>query len=134
MPPHPRFPPRSRALDHGADIAQVDDARLTQRVHRTHLDENVDEGAGFEIRPLKPLVEDVEDCQELLLGGATATPGLGTHSTERPQLFALLQKRQDQGRPSRRSGDRASRGQRRSPLDDLVYADVADTALERTVS
>ena len=60
-----------------ADVAQVLDAGLSRGVSGTQLDQHIDERAAVEVLMLlEPVVEHVEDGQQLLFGGAAAQPRL----------------------------------------------------------
>jgi hypothetical protein len=94
----------------------------------THLEHDVDEGAGLEVLAAKPLVEHVEDRQQLLLrsGAAALRPRLD--EPPGPELLPALEKGEDQivlgGKVpiERRLGDPGV-------LDQLVDPHRADTAL-----
>jgi len=50
------------------------------------------EGAGLEVVAAEPVVERVEDGEQLLLRGRAAAFGLGLDPIERPELLASLEK------------------------------------------
>jgi hypothetical protein len=56
-----------------------------------HLQQHVDERAALEVDALEPLVEEVEDREQLLLGGRSAAARLGLDPLLRPELLPLLQ-------------------------------------------
>ena len=64
------------------------DARFAGRVSSSELEQDVDERAGLEVLAVKPLVEQVEDRQQLLLGAAAAASGLGLDPAPGPALLA----------------------------------------------
>ena len=78
--------------DDRANGVEMDGARLADRGPAVvHLEQDVDERAAFEVVLLEPLVEEVEDREELFLGSLAAAPCLGFDPTLRPELFALLE-------------------------------------------
>ena len=63
--------------------------------------------------PVEPLVEEVEDREQPLLGGRAALAGLGLDPAVRPDLLALLRGTRARARPSTGSAGRASPSRRR---------------------
>ena len=92
------------------------------------LDQHIDERAAVEVLLLlEPVVEHVEDGQQLLFGGAAAQPRLPLDEVNGPQLFAPLQHRQHEivfGREVPVHGGFGHPGL----ADDLVDAHRADPA------
>jgi len=72
------------------DFGQVINARLPQRVGGPHLQQDVDEGTGFEVLPEEPITKDVEDGQQLFSRGVSAAPGLRNNRVDGPLLVTLL--------------------------------------------
>ena len=91
------------------------DARGACRMVTTQLEQDVHERAGLEVLAMKPLVVDVEDREQTLLGLFGAAQHLRFDEIARPALFAQIEERDDQivlGRKvpvERRLGDARAR-------------------------
>ncbi len=117
-----------RAYD-GADVLEMPRTRASDGILEiAGLEQDVHEGATLEVLTVEPLVEEVEDREQLLLGRRAATPRLRLDPPLRPPLLAPLEKRERQivlrGEVpvEGRLGDRGA-------VDQLVDADGADAAL-----
>src|SRR6059058_5737287 len=66
------------------------------RMLATQLEQDVDERAGLEVLAMKPLVVDVEDREQALLGLLGAAQHLRFDEVARPALFAQIEERDDQ--------------------------------------
>ena len=86
------------APNHLADVLEV--SRLCAgdlvAVGSVELEEHVDERAPLEVLLMEPLVEEVEDGQELFLGGVPSPLGLGLNPFPGPALLPLLEEREDE--------------------------------------
>ena len=115
-------------LDDRADCCQVIGARLPDRgLPVVHLEQDVDERAALEVVFLEPLVEEVEDREQLLFRGLSAAPGLRLDPVPRPKLLALLQERQHEVVLGREVAVEGGLGDRGAP-DHLVDADRSHAA------
>ena len=80
-----------------SDGIQMLDARLYDGTLTAHLEEHLDERAGLVVAvAAKPLVEDIEDRQQLALRIAGAFARLALDNLGGPQLRALRQQGQHQ--------------------------------------
>src|SRR5215216_2728041 len=107
-------------------VREVQRARTADRMIPVGpLEQDVDERAALEVVAVKPLVEGVEDREQLLLGRLPAAPRLLLDPLPRPQVLPLVEEREHEvvlGRevPVQRGlGDLGAR-------EDLVDADGAD--------
>jgi hypothetical protein len=76
------------------DVREVLGAGVADRVFAVAgLEQDVDEGAALVVRLLEPVVEDVEDREQALLGAAAALPRAGFDELPRPAPLALLEER-----------------------------------------
>src|SRR5437763_15788251 len=99
---------------------------LAHRVTGAHLEQRVDERACFEILAPKPLVEEVEDGEKLILRSGPAASRLCLDEFQRPALLAALEDADDEvvlgGKVSIEPGLGDT-----GALDHLVDADVPNT-------
>jgi len=72
------------------------DAGTSERMLGTHLQQHVDERAGLEVLGVEPLVEHVEDGQQLPKRGGGQPRRLGFDDVHGPPLLAVGEERQCQ--------------------------------------
>src|SRR6266542_790253 len=117
----------------GPDVVEVLDAGLPGGMRPAEFEQDVDERAPVEVLPaLEPVVEDVEDGEQLLFRGRTPPPGSGLDEVERPDLFAALQEREYQIVLGREVAVERCLGHSGAG-DDLVDADAPGAALGKQV-
>jgi hypothetical protein len=67
------------------DVREVSGAGVADRVFAiAGLEEDLDEGAALVVLLLEPVVEDVENREQALLGAGAALPGAGFNELPRP--------------------------------------------------
>ena len=89
--------PRGRGGRPLRPVCEVSGAGVADRVFAIGgLEEDIDEGAALVVLLLKPVVEDVEDREQALLGAGAALPGAGFDELPRPAQLALLEERENE--------------------------------------
>ena len=103
----------SRAYDR-ADVLEVRRARLSDRIVQIgDLEQDVDERAALEVVAVKPLVEDVEDREQLLLGSRPSPSTPRPRRTRASSAARVAGGRRARGPAWCGSVDRASSARRR---------------------
>ena len=69
------------------------DAGLAGGVGGAEFEQHVDKRAGLVVVAVKPFVIEVEDRQQLFLGGVGAPPSLGLYPAPHPALLTEIQER-----------------------------------------
>jgi hypothetical protein len=103
------------------------DARTPRGVLRPELEQHVDERAGLEILATEPLVEGVEDGEQLLLRAGPTPPRLRLDPPDGPALLTPFEEGDDEVVLRRKVAVERRLGDA-STLNDLVYADGANAA------
>ena len=78
-----------------ADVLEMSDRGPARGMLGAHLEQHVDERAGLEVLAPEPLVEGVEDREQLLFRGRASASGLSLDPAE-PALLASLEEGQDE--------------------------------------
>src|SRR2546426_1131218 len=76
------------------DFGEIVDAGLPEGVPGPHLQQDIDERAGLEVVAGKPVGEDVENGQQLLLRGVAPAPGSGNYAVHGPLPVPAFQESQ----------------------------------------
>src|SRR5690554_4215813 len=110
------------------NVAEVLDARPSERMLRAHFDQHVHEGVAFEVISLEPLVEDVEDRQQSVPRLQCPSTRIRHDHVGAPHLSPQLEEFGGElvlRREMTVEGGDGDTGR----LDDLINADIANAAL-----
>ncbi len=113
--------------DDAAQVLQVVDAGSAGGVRGAHLEEDVDEDGRLEVVAVEPLLEDVEDGQQLVLGVVGAVARFALDPAVRPDVLAALEEGKDEVIFGWEVPVERGLGHARG-LDDLVDPDRTDPA------
>src|SRR4029450_7368425 len=80
-----------------SDVLEVLGAGVADRVFAVAgLEEDIDEGAALIVLLLEPVVEDIEDREQALLGAGATLPCAGFDELPRPAQLAFLEECEDE--------------------------------------
>jgi hypothetical protein len=117
-----------QTTDHSSHVLQVTDASPARGVLGPHLEQHSHERAAFEVGIVEPLIEQIEDGEQALLWGGSASFGLLLDPLSRPPLLPPLEEGDDDvvlgGKVAVEGGLRHT-----CPFDQLIDTDGTDPSM-----